>query len=55
MTKNRKQAAHSRDLAVMVIVLLILASIALLAIAPAADWLDVFGRVVARAWGELAK
>ncbi len=46
--QNRKQVAHNRDLAIMVIVLLILASIALLAIAPDVPWLDVFGKVAAR-------
>ncbi len=55
MIRARQEAKHNRNLAVMVIVLLILASGALLIVAPDMNWLDVFGKVAARGLQELAK
>ncbi|MFH0938195.1 MAG: hypothetical protein V1899_02805 [Planctomycetota bacterium] len=52
---NRKQAAHNRDLAIMLIVLVVIVVLAALYLAPDVPWLDVFGKVAARGLQELAK
>ncbi len=53
--RTRKNAAHNHALALFVAILMVAFIVALQILAPDTDWLDVFGKVAARGWGEWVK